>query len=335
MESSINDIYVQLQELAKNRDDIFLLSFKNKKVDAFQIYNKGDGKEGITIEQFGKLKNIIFIDTVNRKKTNLLEYMKNNKFNPVNEDGELIIAYDGRTKTMNMLAVHNTNLGPALGGLREKDYDNFDSMLTDTLRLAKGMTYKAAVAKTGTGGGKSTRTVQNGRRKEANLSTARIFNFINEKRKKRNRNVYVVAEDSNICCTDLDQIYEIDPDTTCKSLHLGGTGNPSPVTAIGVYHAAKAGAEYAFADKTLKNKTVLLSGIGQVGYELLKNFIFNGVKEVICAEISKDRIDWVKKQFERMQRKAQVKFMGYSKEELRNQKFLHDLGTWKILNYRL
>ena len=62
------------------------------------------------------------------------------------------------------------------------------------------------------------------------------------------------------------------------------------MTAIGVYGAAKVGAEYAFADKTLKNKTVLLSGVGQVGYELLRNFIYNGVKEVICAEMSQERI---------------------------------------------
>ena len=325
--TTIHDICVHLRDLAKNEDDIFVLSFTAPKVTAHRIYNKGDGREGIEIKDFSKLKNIIFTDTVNKLRTNLIDFMKANKFNEKNGDGELIIAFDGRTRTFNMIGLHNTNLGPGLGGLREKDYSNFDSMATDTLRLAKGMTYKSAIAQTRTGGGKATRTIPKGIRKEANLGTARICNFINQDRLKRNVGIYVVAEDSNTSCADIDQMDPICPNNTCKSLALGGTGNPSPITALGVYHAAKKAAEFAFKDKTLKDKVVMVSGVGEVGYEVLKNFVANDVKKVICAEMTAERIKWVKDQLERAGQADKVKFMVYTKEELISQKFLHDLAN--------
>jgi len=327
-ETTINDICVYLEGKAKNEDDLFILSFQSDgKVNAWKAYNKGDGKEGTEINDFSKLKDIIFTDTVNKVRTSALKFMEKNGFNKKNGDGEIILGFDGRTQTMNMIVIHNTNLGPGLGGLREKNYSNFDSMLTDTMRLARGMTYKSAVGETKTGGGKSTRTVPKGIRKEANLGTARVCNFINEKRKKRGVKHYVVAEDSNTCCTDFDNVFEINPDTVCRSLAIGGTGNPSPITAIGVHYAAMEGAKSAFPDKTLAGKVVLVSGVGQVGYEVVKNFVSNGVKKVICAEMSKTRIDWVKEQFVRAEHADKVEFMVYSKEELMSQKFLHDLAN--------
>lgn len=327
MEETINEVCTRLKRMAVNQDDIFLMSFMtNGDIYSYRIFNKGDGIDAKEIKDFKDLKNIFFTDTVNQENTNLLAYMKKHNYNSKKGDGELIVAYDGRTKTMNMLGIHNGNLGPPLGGLRQKDYSNYNSMVTDTLRLAKGMTYKGAVADTGTGGGKSTRSVPKGIRKEANLATARIFNFINEKRKLRGLNIYYVAEDSNTVSKDFDDMDSINKHTTCKSLHFGGTGNPSPVTAIGVYYAAKAAAEYAFPDKSLKNKTILLSGVGQVGFELLKNFVSNGAEKVICAEVSTERIEWVKKQFDRMERENKIEFMVYTKEQLNSQKYLHDLA---------
>ncbi|MBR9699412.1 hypothetical protein GOV09_03080 [Candidatus Woesearchaeota archaeon] len=326
-ESTIHDVCTYLKDLAEKQDDIFYLSLQvNGKVEAYQVFNKGDGKEGKVIPDFKALKNIVFTDTADKQRTTLLEYMKKFGFNEKNGDGELAIGFDGRSRTMNMIVIHNSNLGPPVGGLREKDYSNFDSMLTDTLRLARGMSYKAAMADSKTGGGKSTRTHPKGIRKEANLSTARFANFLNVRRKERSLHPYVIAEDSNTACIDFDQMDAINPWTACKSLHMGGTGNPSPITAIGVYQAAQTGAEFAFPDQTLSNKVVLLSGVGQVGYELLKNFVFNGVKKVICAEMSKERIEWVQKQFERMGKTDRIEFMLYTKEELGNQKFLHDLA---------
>ena len=155
-----------------------------------------------------------------------IDYMKKYLFNVEKGDGEIVVAYDGRTRTMHIIGVHNTNLGPGLGGLREKDYSTFDSMLTDALRLSRSMTYKAAVSGTETGGGKATRTIPKGIRKEANLSVGRICNFINIKRAERNVQPYVTAEDSNTTNTDMDEIFEICENVACKSLHVGGSGNP-------------------------------------------------------------------------------------------------------------
>ncbi|MDO8481092.1 MAG: Glu/Leu/Phe/Val dehydrogenase dimerization domain-containing protein [Nanoarchaeota archaeon] len=327
-ETSIHDICLRLEELAKGHDDIFFLSFRaDGESDAWQVLNASDGKKGTPLAEFSKLKDIVFTDTANQIRMTLMQYFKKQGFNPENGDGEIVVAYDGRTRTMHIIGVHNSNLGKAVGGLREKDYSTFDSMITDVLRLSRGMTYKAAAADTATGGGKGTRTAPKGVRTEANLSTGRICNFMNLGRDKRGIKHMVIAEDSNTTCNDVDEIDTICPDTACKSLQRGGTGNPSPITAIGVYHAAKAGAEFAFPDKTLKNKVVLLSGVGQVGYELAKNFIYNGVAKVICAEMSQERMDWVKKQFERMGKTDRITFMVYTKEELGSQKFLHDLAN--------
>ena len=327
-EATIHDICLKLEEFARNQDDIFYLSFRaDGTSDAWRVQNAGDGKKGSALPGFSQLKDIVFTDTAGQVRTTLLQYFKKYLFNPKNGDGEIVIAYDGRTRTMHIIGVHDSSLGKAVGGLREKDYSTFDSMLTDVLRLSRGMTYKAAAADTKSGGGKGTRTVPKGVRSEANFSTARICNFMNVGRDARGVQRIVIAEDSNTTCNDVDEIDTICPDTACKSLNRGGSGPPSPITAIGVYHAAKAGAEFAFPDKTLNNKVVLLSGVGQVGYELAKNFIFNGVKKVICAEMSQERMDWVKKQFERMGKTDRIEFMVYTKEELGNQKFLHDLAN--------
>jgi glutamate dehydrogenase/leucine dehydrogenase len=210
MKKTINEVCTKLKEIADYKDDIFLLSFRaDGKSEAYKVLNKGDGIEAQKIDDFKELKNIVFTDTVNQEETDIIEYMKKHKYNKKNGDGEMIIAFEGRTKTMNMLALHNSVTGPPLGGLRQKDYSTFDSMLTDTLRLAKGMAYKAAVAQTGTGGGKSTRTVPKGIRKEANLGTARMLNFVNKMRKKRGVDIYYVAEDSNTVSGDFDEMDDI------------------------------------------------------------------------------------------------------------------------------
>jgi len=327
-ESTITEVCNYLESIAEKQDDIFVLSFRaDRIISAYRILNKGKGFDAEKINNFSKLKNVIFTDTAEKRRTDLVAYMKKYNFNEKKGDGELVIAYDGRTKTPMMIAVHNSNLGPAAGGLREKNYSTFDSMVTDTLRLARAMTYKAAVADTNTGGGKATRFVPKGIRKDANLAMARLVNFIAKKREERDVKPYITAEDSNTHCEDFDDMDSITPYAICRSLHLGGSGNPSPVTAIGVYEAMSVGAEYIFPDKSLKNKTVLLSGVGQCGFELAKNLVYNGVGKLICAEINEERIKWVKNQFERMEKTDKLEFIVYTKEQLQNQQYLIDLAN--------
>jgi len=312
--------------MAQKPGDIFILSFRADGIVRSYRISEREGKA--ETDEFADLRNIIFMDTANKKDTDLLSYMKRFNFNEDNGDGELVIGFGAAAKNLMMIAVHNTNLGPALGGLREKAYHNFDSMLTDALRLSRAMTYKAAMADTKTGGGKAARLIPaREARSAANKEFARVINFINEERKKRSVNPYVTAEDSNTCCQDFDEIGSLSDEVTCKSINAGGSGNPSPITAIGVYHAAKAGAEFAFAGKTLGGKVVLISGIGQCGYELAKNYLAGGVGKVICAELSEERIEWVKRQFGKMGEIDRIEFLFYTKEQLKNQEFLADLAN--------
>src|SRR3989338_7251512 len=124
-EATIHDVCTQLEALAKNQDDLFIFSFTaDGKSGAFKAFNKGDGKEGAELPGFKGIRDIIFTDTANKVRCSLLEYMKTQLFNPKNGDGELAICFDGRTRTMHIAVIHNSNLGPALGGLREKEYSN-------------------------------------------------------------------------------------------------------------------------------------------------------------------------------------------------------------------
>ncbi len=326
---TISEICDKLRSLAKGTNDLIVYSFgAGQTPHIYRVKNESSGKIGSEINNLAYLDNIHFFDTANMQDTDLKSYMEKFGFNKQNGDGEFLIMFGSKTGTLIMLSIHNSNLGPALGGLREKQYSSLDSMLTDTLRLSRAMTYKAAVANTHSGGGKATRTPpDNSVRKLANEAFARFLNFVNAKRKERNLNPYVTAEDSNTGCTDFDDMDKVCKFTVCKSLYYGGSGNPSPVTAIGVYHAARAAAEFVFEDKSLKNKVVLISGIGQCGYELAKNYVHSDVAKIICAELSKTRIEWVKQQFHRFGKIDKIEFLVYTRQQIKDQKFLADLAN--------
>ena len=114
LEPTVHNICISLKELAKGEDDLFVFSFRaDGKSSTYHVYNKGDGTEGYPIEDFPQMSDIIFTDTVNKVRTTLLEYMKQQKFNHEKGDGEFSIGYDGRTRTLNMIVIHNSRLGPA------------------------------------------------------------------------------------------------------------------------------------------------------------------------------------------------------------------------------
>jgi len=160
-----------------------------------------------------------------------------------------------------IIAIHNTALGPALGGTRFWDYTTEEDALFDVLRLSRGMTLKSAAAGLKLGGGKA---VIIGDPKK--LKSREFFHaygkFINTLGGK-----YYTAEDMNMGASDVAQINEV---TKFVSGTPEVSGDPSPFTARGVYLAMKAGASVKFASDSLRNKIIAVQGLGSAGYKLCK-----------------------------------------------------------------
>jgi leucine dehydrogenase len=187
-----------------------------------------------------------------------------------------------------IIAVHDTTLGPALGGLRMLPYASEDEALYDVLRLSKGMTYKSAVADTGLGGGKSV-IIGDPRRKTPELFHA-MGRFVDSFGGK-----YITAEDMNIGIADLEEVKKATKWVTGLSRESGSSGNPSPYTAIGCVHGMRAILEQLEGKIDFKGKHVLIQGVGAVGgrlAELLKN---EGARITIC-DINEERVAQLAKQ---------------------------------------
>ncbi|MEZ6016101.1 MAG: Glu/Leu/Phe/Val dehydrogenase dimerization domain-containing protein [Planctomycetota bacterium] len=182
-----------------------------------------------------------------------------------------------------LIAVHNTTLGPALGGMRLWDYASEDEALFDVLRLAKGMTYKSAVADTGLGGGKSVIIGDPERVKSAALFEA-MGRFVNQFGGK-----YITAEDMNIGIEDLRSVRQTTRHVTGLSREEGGSGNPSPYTAYGCVVGIRAAAQHKFGTQDLAGKHVLIQGVGAVGSEMARLLKERGARITIC-DIRDDRV---------------------------------------------
>lgn len=175
-----------------------------------------------------------------------------------------------------IIAVHNTNLGPALGGCRMWPYINSSEALTDVLRLSKGMTYKSAMANLELGGGKSVIIGDPRKAKTPEMMRA-MGRFVDSLGGK-----YFTAEDSGIAVTDLQTMAE-------ESSYIAGVnaryhyngeeadGNPAPSTAYGVFVGLRSTVEYALGTD-LQGVKVAIQGMGHVGYRLAKHLHSAGAK---------------------------------------------------------
>lgn len=174
-----------------------------------------------------------------------------------------------------LIAVHNTTLGPALGGMRMLDYGSEDEALFDVLRLARGMTYKSAVADTGLGGGKSVILGDPCRKSEALfLAMGRFIDSLGGK--------YITAEDMNIRIADLEIVRRETRWVTGLSREQGSSGNPSPYTAYGCVVGMRAAAEEAYGSDSFEGRHVLIQGVGAVGGQLAILLKERGARVTIC-----------------------------------------------------
>jgi leucine dehydrogenase len=189
-----------------------------------------------------------------------------------------------------LIAVHNTALGPALGGMRMWNYDNEDDALDDVLRLSKGMTYKSAVAETGLGGGKSVIMGDPDTDKSPELFHA-MGEFIDTL-----DGLYITAEDMNIGIPDLELVREKTRWVTGLSRESGSSGNPSPYTARGCVIGLRAVLEKSFGSPELEGRRILIQGVGAVGGRLAVLLHEAGADVVIC-DINDKRVEELRQQY--------------------------------------
>jgi leucine dehydrogenase len=161
-----------------------------------------------------------------------------------------------------IVAIHSTVLGPALGGTRMWPYESEADALKDVLRLARGMTYKAAVTGLNLGGGKA--VIIGDPKKDKSEALFRTFGRFVESLGGR----YITAEDVGVNVNDMEYVRMETHHVTGLSRAMGGSGDPSPVTAQGVFHGMRACAEELYGSSSLKNKRILIQGLGHVGTAL-------------------------------------------------------------------
>jgi len=182
---------------------------------------------------------------------------------------QVVHFYDEKTGLKAIVAIHSTKLGPALGGTRLWAYKNEAEALNDVLRLSKGMTYKAAITGLNLGGGKAVIIGEPSIKSEALLRT--FGKFVNGLGGR-----YITAEDVNISTRDIEYISMETNHVTGLSESLGGGGDPSPVTAFGVYLGMKASAKNVYGNDSLEGKKVLVQGTGKVGQALVDLLVKDG-----------------------------------------------------------
>ena len=203
---------------------------------------------------------------------------------------QIVFCNDEDTGLKAIIGIHNTALGPALGGTRMWQYKNEWDALNDVLRLSRGMTYKAAITGLNLGGGKAV-IIGDAKTQKNDALMRRFGEFVNSLSGK-----YITAEDVGMETRDMDIVREVTPYVTGVSEAIGGAGNPSPVTAYGVYMGMKAAAEFKFGSNKLAGKKVLVQGIGHVGETLVKYITDEGA-QVVLNDINEERLQELSKKY--------------------------------------
>ena len=197
---------------------------------------------------------------------------------------QVVFCHDRATGLRAIVAVHSTRLGPALGGTRFYPYATEDEGLEDVLRLARGMTYKAAAAGLDLGGGKAVIFGDPTRDKSEALMRAygRYVHALGGR--------YLTAEDVGTTQDDMDLVRRETRFVTGVSRELGGSGDPSTATAYGVLWAMKAVARHLWGDTSLVGRHVAIAGVGKVGRALLGHLVEERAR-VSVADVTPAAVD--------------------------------------------
>ncbi len=203
---------------------------------------------------------------------------------------EVVFFQDKSCGLKAIVAIHDTTLGPALGGTRLWNYANEEEALIDVLRLSKGMTYKAAVSGLNLGGGKA--VIIADPKKDKSEALFRSFGRFIESLNGR----YITAEDVNTSVEDIEHIFTETNYVTGVAQQYGGSGNPAPYTALGTFRGIEASVTRAFGSRSLQDKVIAIQGVGSVGFELAHLLTAAGAK-IIYTDINERGIQKMKEAF--------------------------------------
>jgi len=182
-----------------------------------------------------------------------------------------------------IITIHNTTLGPAIGGTRILQYQNEEEAIKDSLRLSKAMTYKAAITGINLGGGNAI-IIGNNRTQKNEVLLRRFGQFVNEL-----NGTYITSLDIGTTPQDMEIIRMETPHVAGLPSSVGGSGDSSPFAARGVYYGIKAGIKELFGNDSLAGRTVLIQGTGNVG-ESLVALLRNENAKVYVTDIVSDRM---------------------------------------------
>lgn len=192
------------------------------------------------------------------------------------EHEQVLFCQDKATGLKAIIAVHNTTLGPSLGGTRMWNYATEAEALTDVLRLSRGMTYKSSLAGLNLGGGKAV-IIGDSRTQKNEALMRRFGKFVNSLGGK-----YITAEDMGIGTRDMEWVSLETEHVAGLPEYLGGSGDPSPVTAYGVYMGMKAAAKHHWGTDSLEGRKVAVQGVGSVGATLVEYLVKENAKVTIA-----------------------------------------------------
>ena len=181
-----------------------------------------------------------------------------------------------------IISIHDTTLGPALGGVRIYPYKTFDDALLDVLRLSKGMTYKSAITELGLGGGKSVIIAdpKTDKTEELLLAMGEAINSLNGK--------YICAEDSGCTLEDLEIVNKKTPYVVGLG-HDKSSGDPSRFTAWGTFRGIQAALKWVYDSESLVGKKIAIQGFGSVGKYLAEILFWTGA-ELIVTDVDEERV---------------------------------------------
>lgn len=206
------------------------------------------------------------------------------------EHEQIVFCADKATGLKAIIAIHNTTLGPAAGGTRMWSYQNEADAVNDVLRLSRGMSFKNSIAGLNLGGGKAV-IIGDARKDKSEAMMRRFGKFVDSLAGK-----YITAEDVGISTTDIEYIAMHTKHVAGKPEYMGGSGDPSPVTAYGVYMGMKASVKKVYGNDSLENKKIALQGVGNVGKNLLERLVKENAK-VYVSDFYEDRLQDIIKQY--------------------------------------
>jgi leucine dehydrogenase len=197
---------------------------------------------------------------------------------------QIVFCNDNATGLKAIIAIHNTVLGPGLGGTRVWNYNNEAEAINDVMRLSRGMTYKAAISGLNLGGAKAV-IIGDASKIKTEALMRKFGRFVENLHGK-----YITAEDVNTTTKDMEYVHMETSHVVGLPESMGGGGDPSPVTAYGVYMGMKASAKHVFGTDSLSGKKVAIQGVGKVGGHLL-DFLHKEGAQLFISDINAETLN--------------------------------------------